>query len=321
MPRRKRLPDNFVLLTGTANQPLAQKIAKHLRIDVDMPISQFADGEIRVMIPHNLRQKSVFIINTTSTPVNDHIMELVFMIDAAKRASAKEITAVVPYFGYSRQDRKEMPRVPISSSVVAQMIETAGADRIVTLDLHSEQQQGFVKRPWDNLYSSFALVPAIKKRKLTRLVVASPDKGGVVRATAFSGFLNAKGLAIVFKERDVSVSNKSEALDMIGEVGGKDVLLVDDIIDTAGTIVSAANFLKERGARSIHVAAVHGLFSEPALSRIEQSAIEKLLITDTIHLKDEVAKHPKVVVVSVAPLLAEAIRRIQTGESISSLIL
>lgn len=312
---------SFVLLTGTANEQLARHIARILRKTVDMPISQFSDGETRVHIPTNLRQKSVFIIQPTAPPANDHIMQLVFMIDAAKRASAREITAVISYFGYARQDRKEMPRVPISSSVVARMIEAAGADRIVTIDIHSEQQQGFVKVPWDNLYTSFALVPSIKKMHLKNLVVASPDKGGVVRATAFASFLKAEGIAIVFKERDISLNNRSEALDMIGNSKGMNVLLVDDMIDTAGTISSAANLLRSKGAKSVRVAVAHGIFSGSALSKIEDSAIEEVLVTNTIQMRNEITKHRKITVVSVAPLLAEAIRRIQTGESLSELIL
>lgn len=243
------------------------------------------------------------------------------MVDAARRASAKEVTVIVPYFGYSRQDRKEMPRVPISSSVVARMIETAGADRIVTLDIHSEQQQGFIKKPWDNLYASYSLVPAIKRRRLKPLVVVSPDKGGVVRATAFAGFLKASGIAIVFKQRDISVNNRSEALEIVGNIANKHVLLVDDLIDTAGTITNAANFLRDRGAKSVRVAAVHGLFSGAAMEKIKRSAIEELFITDTVLLQETMAKQAKITVVSVAPLLAEAIRRIQTGESLSELIL
>lgn len=319
--RRVPLPNKLVLLTGTSNEPLARSIAKILRKTVDMPISQFSDGETRVKIPHNLRQKSVFIIQPTSPPANNHLMQLVFIIDAAKRASAKEITAVISYFGYARQDRKEMPRVPISSSVVARMIEAAGADRIVTIDIHSEQQQGFVKVPWDNLYASFALIPAIKKMRLRNLVVVSPDKGGVVRATAFASFLKAQGIAIVFKERDVSLSNHSEALDLIGTVKGANVLLVDDMIDTAGTITNAAHLLHSKGAKSVRVAVAHGIFSGSAMEKIEASAIEEVLVTNTIQLRNEVAKHRKITVVSVAPLLAEAIRRIQTGESLSELIL
>lgn len=309
--------NDYIILTGRSNTALAKKIAAILKKEVYEPISIFSDGEIRIKIAPNLRRRHVFIIQPTSTPVNDSIMELILMIDAAKRASGSEIIAVVPYYGYSRQDRKEMPRVPISSSVVARMIENAGANRIVTVDIHSEQQEGFVSSPWDNLYGSYALIPAIKAKRLKDLVVASPDKGGVTRATGYAKLLNASGIAIVYKERDVAVNNQSEALAMIGDVRGKDVLLVDDMIDTGGTIVSAASHIKQSGAKSVRVAVTHGLFSGKALERISNSPIEEVIVTDTINLREEVIKNPKIAVVSVAPLLAEAIKRIQSGESIS----
>lgn len=310
-----------VLLAGRANLPLASQIGKILKEPIHNPISIFSDGEIRVKIEPNLRRRHVFIIQPTSFPVNDHLMELLLMIDASRRASASEIIAVIPYFGYSRQDRKEMPRVPISSSVVARCLEAAGADRIVTVDIHSEQQQGFISGAWDNLYASYALVPAIKAKRLKTAIVVSPDKGGVARATGYSRLLKASGVAIVYKERDLEVNNRSEALEIVGDVKSKDVILVDDIIDTAGTITSASHFLKERGAKKVMVAVTHGLFSGSALERIEKSAIDRVLVTDTVLLPEKVRRHPKIQVVSIAPLLAEVIRRIQTGESISSLIL
>jgi ribose-phosphate pyrophosphokinase len=309
--------DDVVLLTGRANPQLAEAIAKRLRLPVTNPISIFSDGEIRVRIQPNLRRRMVFIIQPTSVPVNDHLMELVFMVDAARRASATEITVVVPYFGYSRQDRKEMAHVPISSSVVTSMLVDAGADRIVTLDIHSEQQEGFIQKPWDNLYGSYSLIPEIKKRKLSKLLVASPDKGGILKATAYSKFLGGKEIAVVYKKRDIMLNNVSNTLLMIGDVKGKDILLVDDMIDTAGTIVNAANYIKSEGARSIRVASTHGIFSGEALKRINDSAIEEVIITDTIDQPDEVRKNPKFTIASVAPLLAEAIKRIHSGESIS----
>ncbi len=308
---------DFVLLSGTANPVLARAIGKILRTPVDEPVSLFSDGEIRVRIGQNLRRRYVFIIQPTSIPVNDHLMELVFMIDAAKRASAKEIIVVIPYFGYSRQDRKEMSRVPISASAVASMIDHAGADRIITTDIHAEQSEGFIQKPWDNVYGSYSLLPAIKAKRLSNLVVASPDKGGMIRATAYAKLLNATGVAIVYKERDVTLNNVSEAMAMIGDVKGKDVLLVDDMIDTAGTIVHAANFIKKRGAKSVRAAATHGLFSGNAMEKIAQSAIEEVFVTDTIALPEAIRKNPKITLVSVAPLLAEVIRRVRTGESIS----
>lgn len=312
-------PENgFLLVSGRANPPLAHAIASILKHDIFEPVSIFADGEIRVKIPPNLRKRHIFIIQPTTPPdVNGYLMELIFMIDAARRSSAKEITVVLPYFGYSRQDRKEMPHVPISASVVARMIMQAGADRIVTVDIHSEQQQGFINKPWDNLYGSYSLIPVIKSRKLKDIVIATPDKGGMNRATGYAKRLNASGVALVYKERDIDVNNRSEAMAMIGDVKGKDVLIVDDMIDTGGTIVNAANFIKKAGAKSIRTITTHGLFSGDAISKVENSAIEEVMITDSILHPVEVLKNPKVTVVTIAPLLAEAIRRIETGESIS----
>lgn len=312
--------DDFVLLTGRSNPKLAQAVGKLLKKTVDQPISTFSDGETRVKITPNLRQRPVFIIQPTTPPVNDSIMELILLLDAAKRSSAKEITVVIPYFGYSRQDRKEMSRVPISASVIASIIEHTGADRILTVDIHSEQQEGFIRCPWDNVYASYSLLPEIKKRKLTNLVIASPDKGGVVQATAFAQRLNAEGIAIVYKERDLRVNDASAALAMVGDVRGKDVLLVDDIIATGGTIFNAANFIKKEGARSVRASVTHGLFTGDAIKNLEESSIDEVITTDTIAHRDEVVQNTKITVISVAPLLAEAIKRIQTGESISSLL-
>lgn len=310
--------DDYILLAGRANPKLARSVAKLLKHEICEPVSIFADGEIRIKGIPNLRRRHVFIIQPTSSPVNDHIMELLLMIDAAKRASAREIIAIIPYFGYSRQDRKEMPRVPISASVVAKAIEHAGADRMLAIDIHSEQAEGFVKIPWDNLYGSFTLLPTIKKRyKADHLVVASPDKGGMTRATAYARRLGAKGLAIVYKERDVNMNNQSKTLGMIGDVKGKDVLLVDDMIDTAGTIVNAANYVKSQGAKSVRAAATHGLFSGDAMVRINSSAIEEVIVTDSTTIPDAIIKHPKISVVSIAPLLAAAIQRIRSGDSLS----
>ena len=312
---------NFVLLTGTANEPLAMKIAKLLKSQISNPVSVFADGEIRIKIAPNLRRRHVFIIQPTCAPVNDNIIELLLMIDAAKRASSSEVIVVMPYFGYSRQDRKEMARVPISSAVIALMIAHAGADRILTLDIHAEQEEGFIKQPWDNVFASYALVPAIKKKNLDNLVVVSPDKGGVSRATFYEGLLEASELAIVYKERDINLNNKTKALAMVGNVRGKNVLLVDDMIGVGDTIVHAADYLRKKGAKRIFAAATHGLFSGDALEKIEKSALEKVIVTDSVKHRAEVVKNPKIEIVSVAPLLAEAIKRIETGDSISSLIL
>lgn len=309
--------NGFVLLTGTANLKLAKDIAKFLGKNVDETVSIFADGEKRIIIPENLRKRDVFIIQPTCPPVDSNIMELLLIIDAAKRSSASEISALIPYFGYSRQDRKDRPRVPISASLVARLIEFSGADRIVTIDIHSEQEPGFVEIPWDNLYGSYSMLPELKKHFKSNLVVASPDKGGVPKASFYSELLDADGLAIVFKERDVIKNNQSEALDMIGDVKGKDVLVVDDMIDTAGTICNAANLIKDRGAKSVSAAASHGLFSDPALDKIKNSAIGQIFITDTVPLRKEVLENSNFKVISVAPLLAEAINCIYNGSSMS----
>lgn len=320
MPRdysKSQNSDNYVLFTGNSNTALAENIATILKKKIYNPISIFSDGEIRVKVPENCRRRHVFIIQSTCRPVNNSIMELIFMIDAAQRSSASEITAVIPYYGYSRQDRKEMPRVPISSSVVASILENTGANRIVTLDIHSEQQQGFIKAPWDNLYGSYVLIPEIKKRKLKNLVVAAPDKGGMTRATGYARLLGVNDIALVYKERDVTVNNKSDASAMIGNVKGRDVLMVDDMIDTGGTVVHAARFLKKQGANRVIICATHGVFSGDASKKFLDQSIDEVIVTDTVPLEEEMKKNKRVRVVSVAPLLAEAIKRIETGESIS----
>lgn len=309
---------DFVLLAGTSNIPLAEKIGKFLGKTVHKPVTKFADGERRIQIPVNIRRGSVVIIQPTCPPdIDGSIMELLLMIDAAKRASAQEIIVMMPYFGYARQDRKDRPRVPVSASLIANLLLLAGADKICTLDIHSDQSQGFVQIPWDNLYGSYCLVPRLEKENFKNLVVASPDKGGVPIATAYSRRLNADGVAIVYKERDVNAVNQSEALDLIGNVKGKTVLLVDDMIDTARTLVNAANLLKEKGAQSIWAAATHGVLSADAVERLNNSTIEKIIITDSIPQPKEVLDNPKFEIISVADLLAEAIQRIESGESIS----
>ena len=314
------MPKNngFILLTGTANLKLAKDVAKILGQNVDETVTEFADGEKRVIIPENLRKRDVFIIQPTCPPVDSSIIELFLIIDAAKRSSASEVSAIIPYFGYSRQDRKDRPRVPISASIIARLIEYAGADRILTIDIHSEQEPGFVEIPWDNLYGSYSLLPELKKHfKSSNLVVASPDKGGVPKASFYAELLNAEGIATVFKERDVDKNNESEALDMIGDVKDKDVLLVDDMIDTAGTICNAAKLIKGRGAKSVSATATHGLFSDPAPQNIAQSPLEKIFITDSVPLRAEMQNNPKLVIISIAKLLAEAISCIYDGSSMS----
>jgi ribose-phosphate pyrophosphokinase len=249
-------------------------------------------------------------------------MELVLMVDAARRASAKEVTAVIPYFGYARQDRKELPRVPISASVVANIITTVGTDRILTVDIHTEQSQGFIQCPWDNLYASYVLVPALNKKRLSDFVVAAPDKGGMPRAAGYARLLGTQNLALVYKQRDIHMNDALTSYGMIGDVAGKDVVVVDDMLDSGGTLMNAIEYIAENGARDIYALISHGLFTGDALKRLSASSLTELYITDTIKHRKEVVRHPKIRIVSVAEMLAEAIRRIESGESISeSLIL
>jgi ribose-phosphate pyrophosphokinase len=312
---------DFILLTGRANPELAESIGKLLKVEVTCPIGSFSDGEIRVRIKPNLRRRKVFLIQPTSYPVNDNIMELVLMADAAKRASASEVNAIIPYFGYQRQDRKELSRVPISAAAVSSMLVNAGVDRILTIDIHSEQMEGSTSKPWDNLYASYSLLPTLKKLDVKNLVIAAPDKGGVLQAVGYAKLLGAQGIVFAYKLREITLNDVSNTIGMIGEVKGKDVLLVDDVISTAGTIVHAANHIKKHGAKSIKVAAAHGVFAGNALKLINDSAIEHVYITDTIKPREEVLSNKKISIVTVAPLLAEAIRRIRTGESISQALI
>ena len=313
----KSVDAKFAILTGSSNIPLAQQIAKKLGKSLMYPISRFADGEVKVSIPESLNKREIFIIQSTSYDVNLHIMELLLMVDAAKRAGSDKINLLIPYFGYSRQDRKESPRVPISAALVASMLKSAGAFRVLTLDIHSDQQQGFFNGPWDNLYGSYVLMSQIKKLKLKNLIMASPDKGGMIRASAYAKRLNSEGIAIVYKERDTSVNNKSAALDMIGDVKNKNVVLVDDIIDTAGTITNAAKLIKSRGAKRIFIAVTHGLFSANALERINADSIERVFVTDSINHRSDVRNCKKIQIVSLAGLLAKAVSITVDGGSLS----
>jgi ribose-phosphate pyrophosphokinase len=312
-------PNSLVLLSGNSNPDLAKAVAKKLNQPLFLPVSRFSDQEAHIQIPVNVRRKNVVIIQATCPPnVDGAYMELFLMIDAARRASAAEISVVIPYFGYSRQDRKDRPRVPVSASLMAHLLEKSGADRIMTVDIHSDQEQGFSMVPWENLYASYSLVPVLKK-KFKKLIVAAPDKGGVMIASAFAKLLNADGMAIVYKERDIKKHHHEnvQTLGMIGDVDGADVLLVDDMIDTAGTICNAATIIKEKGARNVYAAATHGLFSDPALERISKSPLKKVFVTDTLTPNQKILKNPKIEVITVAPLLAEAINCIYSGESIS----
>ena len=305
------------LFSGNANRPLAEEIAQHLRMRLgDADVSRFSDGEVYVQINENVRGQDVFVIQPTCPPVNDTLMELLVMMDAFKRASARRITAVLPYYGYGRQDRKVMPRVPITAKLVADLITAAGCHRLLAVDLHAGQIQGFFDIPVDHLFAAPpVIVDYLAKKDLQDLVLVSPDAGGVERARAIAKRLNA-GLAIIDKRRDGP--NVALFMYLIGDVKNKDVVVIDDMIDTAGTLIQAVEAVKREGARRVLACAVHGVLSGPALKRIEESPLEEVIITNSVPLTPGKAS-PKVHVLSVAPLLAEAIRRIHDEESVSTL--
>ncbi|MDY0256172.1 ribose-phosphate pyrophosphokinase [Gudongella oleilytica] len=302
------------VFTGNANRDLVKKICSELNIQLgNCEVTHFSDGEINVNIGETVRGCDVYIIQPTNSPVNDNLMELLILIDAVKRASAGRINAVIPYYGYARQDRKTKAREPITAKLVADLITTAGADRVVSMDLHAGQIQGYFDIPVDHLSSIPLLANYFKKIIDEDTVIVSPDLGGVTRARTFANILDLP-IAIIEKRRPKA--NVSEVMNVIGEIEGKNVILVDDIIDTAGTIVKAASVLKSFGAKKVYGCATHGVLSGPALDRIHNSELEKFVITDTIPLSDE-AKIDKIEVVSVAPLFAEAIKRINSNESVS----
>lgn len=301
--------NGIAILTGTSNPNLAASVAKILHKNVIEPVSTFPDGEKRVVIKGLLRRCGVFIIQPTHPPeINSNIMELLIMLDAAKRESPDEITAVIPYFGYARQDRREQLGAPVSAALVAKLIIEAGADRIITIDLHADQTIGSIGKPWDNLYASSALVPALKKSGAgKKTVVASPDKGGVNRAIKYAEMLGSTNLAMAYKQRDIDLRGKSKILATLGDVNNKDVVITDDIMAGGGTMINSASMMKENGAKKITVAVTHGLFLGDCLKMLSDSPIDKVLVTDSIAHRDEVLSHPKIEVVSVAPLLADAI--------------
>jgi ribose-phosphate pyrophosphokinase len=302
------------VFTGNANRDLVRKICSELGIQLgNCEVTHFSDGEINVNIGETVRGCDVFIIQPTNSPVNDNLMELLILIDAVKRASAGRINAVVPYYGYARQDRKTKAREPITAKLVANLITTAGADRVVSMDLHAGQIQGYFDIPVDHLSSIPLLANYFRNYVDEDTVIVSPDLGGVTRARTFANILDLP-IAIIEKRRPKA--NVSEVMNVIGEIEGKNVILVDDIIDTAGTIVKAASVLKSFGAKKVYGCATHGVLSGPALDRIHNSELEKFVITDTIPLS-EMARIDKIEVVSVAPLFAEAIKRINTNESVS----
>ncbi len=309
---------NTVLFTGNANPVLAHEIASHLGIELGKAmVSRFSDGEVTVEIRQNVRARDVFVLQPTCTPTNENLMELLIMVDALKRASARRITAVIPYFGYARQDRRpRSTRVPISAKVVANLLETVGVERVLTMDLHADQIQGFFDIPVDNIYASPVLLSDLKSKDYPNLVVISPDVGGVVRARALAKQLDCD-LAIIDKRRPTA--NVSEVMHVIGEIDGRNCVIMDDMIDTAGTLVKAAEVLKERGARNVYAYCTHPVFSGPAVERIKASHIDEVVVTNTIPLSDEARSCPKIRQLSVAFLFAETMRRISDGESVTSL--
>lgn len=311
------MPEGIKLFTGNSNPSLAKEIANVLKIPVgDATVSTFSDGEIMVQINENVRGADVFVVQSTCMPVNTNIMELLIMIDALKRASAGRITAVVPYYGYARQDRKAAPRVPISARLVADLLSAVGINRMLTIDLHAGQIQGFFNIPVDHLYAAPVLAEYVKKEYVNDIVIVSPDAGGVERARAFAKRLNST-LAIIDKRREKA--NVSQVMHVIGEVEGKDAILFDDMIDTAGTITHAASALRERKAKRVIAACAHAVLSGPALGRINDSALEEVIVTNTIPMDNNKDKCKKLTVLSVADLLGEALKRIHEETSVSSL--
>ena len=309
---------NTVLFTGNSNPALAQEIASHLGVELGKAkVGRFSDGEVAVELHQNVRARDVFVVQSTCAPTNENIMELLIMVDALKRASARRITAVIPYFGYARQDRRpRSTRVPISAKVVANLLATVGIERLLTMDLHADQIQGFFDMPVDNIYASPVLLTDLKSKSYRDLIVVSPDVGGVVRAWALAKQLGCD-LAIIDKRR--SAANVSEVMHVIGEIEGRNCVIMDDMIDTAGTLVKAAEVLKERGAKSVYAYCTHAVFSGPAIERISASALDEVVICNTIPLSDAAKACKKVRQLSVAFLFAETIRRISDGESVTSL--
>ena len=309
---------DMMIFSGNATSDVAKAIAQNL----DMPlgnahVGKFSDGETAVEILENVRGRDVFIIQSTCPPANDHLMELIIIADALRRASAGRITAVIPYFGYGRQDRRpHSQRVPISAKVVADMLATAGVDRVVTVDLHAEQIQGFFHIPLDNVYGNPIMLEDIRSQKMKDVTVVSPDIGGVVRARALAKSLGAD-LAIIDKRRPRA--NEAQVMHIIGDIKDRQCIIIDDIVDTAGTLCKAAQALIEEGAKSVYAYCIHPIFSGEAISNINDSLIDKVVVTDTIPLNEKAAKLDKIKVLTIAPMLSEAIRRIHSEESVSTM--
>ena len=309
--------EGMAIFTGNSNPGLAQKICEYLSLPLGgAEVKTFSDGEIQIEIHENVRLKDVFVVQSTCSPVNDNLVELLLMIDAFNRSSAKKITAVIPYFGYARQDKKVAPRVPISAKLVADMITVAGADRIITMDLHAGQIQGFFNIPVDNLFAAPVLIEYIRNNFRDDMVVVSPDAGGVERARAIAKRLNAD-LAIIDKRRDAP--NQAKAMAVIGDVTDKVAVILDDMADAAGTLTEAAEAIKNAGAREIHACCAHPVLSGPAIERITNSVLKSMVVTDTIPLSEKAAACDKIKVLTISQLVGEAIVRSFRGDSVTSL--
>ncbi|MDX2165240.1 MAG: ribose-phosphate pyrophosphokinase [Gammaproteobacteria bacterium] len=312
---------NMMIFSGNANLPLAEKVAEFLKIPLGKAtVSRFSDGETMVEILENVRGRDVFIIQPTCAPTNDHLMELIIMADALRRASAARITAVVPYFGYARQDRRvRSARVPITAKVVADMMSKVGINRLLTVDLHADQVQGFFYIPVDNVYATSSMLADIRQRKYKNLIVVSPDVGGVVRARAIAKLLNEADLAIIDKRRPRA--NHAEVMNIIGDVKDRTCLLMDDIVDTAGTLCAAAKVLKKEGASSVKAYCTHAVLSGDAIKNIEESELDEVVVTDTIPLSAAAKKSKKIRQLTIGEMLAQIIRRVNEEESVSSMFL
>ncbi|MFC1849970.1 ribose-phosphate diphosphokinase [candidate division CSSED10-310 bacterium] len=311
------MPNNLKIFAGRANEKLCSDISDYLNIELsDIEITTFSDGEVYVQVKENVRGEDVFVVQPTAPPVNQNLMELLIILDTLKRASAHRITAVLPYYGYARQDRKDKPRVPITSKLVAILIEKAGANRVLTIDLHAEQIQGFFEIPFDQLLAIPVLADYFLQKKLDNVVIVSPDAGGVSRARAFSNRLKAN-LAIAFKKREKK--NVSEVIDIIGDVEGKNAIILDDMVDTAGTLTNCAEALYNRGAVKIFATATHPVLSGPAIERLQKSVISEVVVTNTIRTNDKSSICPKLKIVSIAPLIGKAIKNIHEETSISTI--
>ncbi len=309
--------NGFIVFSGNSNPRLAQKICNYLNVPLGKAeVKTFSDGEIQIEINENVRSKDVFIVQSTCRPVNDTLVELLLMLDAFKRSSADRITAVIPYYGYARQDKKVAPRVPISAKLVADLITVAGAHRVITMDLHAGQLQGFFNIPVDNLYAQSAILEYIKKNFQDNLVIISPDAGGVERARAFAKRLHAD-LAIIDKRREAP--NKAEAMAVIGDVKGKIAIILDDMVDTAGTLIEATHAVIDKGAKEVHACCAHPVLSGESINRLVDSPLKTLVVSDTIPLNDKASVCDKIKILSVADLIGEAIRRSHNGDSVTSL--